>query len=70
MAEIKPTYNGQSEYLEDTEAHAHEQANKLGEPTTAIIADSNKYADIYAEALERYPTDESIDPAAEKALKR
>lgn len=59
MADIKPA---DADYIE-----MGPQGKIHNEP---IVAESNKYADLYAEALERYGTDDAIDAAAEKALKR
>lgn len=39
-------------------------------PQPAVVGFSGKHAELYAEALERYGQDGSIDPAAEKRLKR
>lgn len=41
---------------------------KPQEPITGEL--DNDQADLYAEALQRYPNDESIDQADEKRLKR
>jgi hypothetical protein len=39
-------------------------------PQPAVVGFTGKHAELYAEALERYGQDGSIDPAAEKRLKR
>jgi hypothetical protein len=62
MADIKPA---NIDYVE------HGNDEHLGDKHQGpVIAESNRHADLYAEALEKYGTDDSIDAAAEKALKR
>jgi hypothetical protein len=39
-------------------------------PSPAVVGFTGKHAELYAEALERYGQDGSIDPEAEKRLKR
>lgn len=55
-----------SAHVEDTVA-----ANKTGDDTIdPIELVRQQYGDLYAEALERYGQDDSIDPEEEKKLKR
>ena len=50
------------------EGHDEEAFDKNPQP--AVVGFTGKHAELYAEALERYGQDGSIDPAAEKRLKR
>jgi hypothetical protein len=55
---------------DESPIHDDHEALDLKNPQPAVVGFTGKHAELYTEALERYGQDGSIDPAAEKRLKR
>ena len=56
-----------SEFADKAETTHVDEGDLKAPPATAI---RQQHAEIYREALERYPSDESIDQAAERRVRR
>lgn len=69
---IQPAKDDQPIQIEGDD-HDHDQDHEafaLKNPQPAVVGFTGDHAELYTEALERYGQDGSIDPAAEKKLKR
>lgn len=69
---IQPVKDEQPIQIEGDD-HDHDndrEAFALKNPQAAVVGFTGQHAELYAEALERYGQDGSIDPASEKKLKR
>jgi hypothetical protein len=69
---IQPAKDDQPIQIEGDD-HDHDpdhEAFALKNPQPAVVGFTGDHAELYTEALERYGQDGSIDPAAEKKLKR